>query len=261
MGKKDCIKNIKIKRIKSHTNIFSELFLKRQGKKDGKNGIPFNYSGDEIISPNIKKEHDKIYSYMAYMLKMISNYNAYYYHEFQALFAEFDSKTEDAKKIIDYLQDKPSEINLYISNLNSTLDFEKYLSSKRKSEEGLDNIVIRQRRFEEYQNRLLKYRTMFKALSEEIDEIYKKIVVCFDVLKRTFELFEPMFWEACSVIDIRLSWYWQGVLLKHSQAEKLLPVAPIPSCRKYNEYIKAKTDEIERLKEIIQNKYHDFKKL
>ena len=260
MEKKDCCK-IKIKRIKSHTNIFSEISLKRQGKKDGKKGIPFKPSDREIMSPNIKKEHDKIYAYMAYILKMISNYNAYYYHEFQALFAEFHSKTEDAKKIINYLKDKPSEMSLYISNIDSTSDFEKYLNSKRKSEEGLDNIVIRQRRFEEYQNRLLKYRTRFKDLSAEIDDIYKYIMVCLDILQRTLELSEPMFCEACSVIDIRLSWYWQGVLLKHAQAENLIPVVPPPSYNKYNEYIKAKTDEIEHLTEIIQKRYLDFKTL
>lgn len=261
MKKQDYCKNIKIKRINSHIRILSKFFLKRQGKKDGKRGIPSITTDNQIMSPNIKKEHDRVYSYMAYIIRIISSYNAHYYHELQALIAKLDAKIKECIIIKQITKDKPSEISLYIPTISSNPEFENFLNSKHTLEQSLDSIAIRKRRFEEYQSKLSKYRIKEEALSVEINEIYENIMVCLDIIKRTLELSEPIFWESCSVIDIRLSWYWQGVLLKHAQAEKLPPIVSKPNCSQYDNYIKSKIDEIEQLTQVVQDKYQNFKKM
>ncbi len=250
--------SINFKRIHSNVSILSKFLLKRSGKKDGKKSIPF-IQEKYIISPNVKKEHDKVYAYMAYIMRVINNHNASYYHESQSMIAELETKVDEAIKLSEFLKDKPSEISVYIPNYTKNADFENYLKSKHKLETELDDISIRQRRFEEYQNRLSKYRTKLDTLSIQIIEIYKNILVNLDIIRKTIELSEPIFGEVASNIDMRLSWYWQGVILKHPQAEMLKPTAPEPKYETYTDYLDAKKDELEKLQQRVESIYTDFK--
>lgn len=250
---------LKFKKINSHIGIISKFILKTNGKRDGKKGIPFSASNDDIVSPNVKKEHDKIYSYMAYIIRVINIYNAFYYHELQSMIADLSTKVNEAINLNNILRKQHSEISMYIPICNTDKDFEDFLKSKHKLENDLDDIAIRQRRFEEYQNKLSTYRIKFNTLSIEIVEIYKNIFMNIDIIKRTFELAKPIFWEASSTIDIRLSFYWQGVLLKHPKAEKLEQTAPKPNCIQYTDYIKSKMDELIAFQQDVESTYQTFK--
>lgn len=252
---------IKIKKIYVHINIFSKYFLKRRGKVDGKKGIPFIVACTDISSPNIIKEHDKIYSYMAYVIKTIEIYNAENYHYLQAFIAELDSKIMKATKIYEFIKDKPHQLSFYIPKYKCDSEFEEFLNSRHALEKALDDMAIRQRRFDEYQNMLSKYNTNFESLCDEIDESFKSIMVYLNRIKRAFELCKPLFWRACFDIDIRLSWYWQGVLLKHAQANKLPSKTPVPDMNQFEKYIDLKMEELKKITETAQKKYHEFKEL
>lgn len=241
---------VHIKKPHFHTNVFSMLWLKWQGKRDGKTGIPQTDSAHDEMTPNIKKEHDRIYSYMAYVIKKIDVYNAIYCKDLQSLITNFNCKVENIKVLYELLKDKPSDICLYIPKMSVDIEFEAYLSSKRDHEKSLDEMALRQRRFDEYQQKLEKYRKKYATLRTEIDDLYVSIMICYDIIKNNINIAKPMFWKASSEIDIRLSWYWQGVVLKHKYANKLSSTAPDPDSRKYEEYYNRK---IEVMKEQIDS--------
>lgn len=215
-------------------------------------------SNNNFMTPNIEKEHNRVYLYTARNMKMISLYNAYFFHEIQALTSNLDAKFKEYNKISQLLTNKPYDIDLYIPDSKRDQDFENYLKSKHILEQNLDSLAVRTRRFEEYQSKLSKYRTRLDSLTVEINETYRMIMVCTEVIKRTLELAEPMFLEACSTIGIRLSWYWEGVLLKHSQSDNLPPIPLAPDFAQFKQLIQSKLDEITEIRTDIQGKMHVF---
>lgn len=238
-------KKLIIQKPKFNTGFFSALRLKHQGKRDGKKEIPRIASGVDMIPPNVKKEHDRIYSYMAYIIVKIDNYNAQYYKELQSFIAEFTSKVNDIKSIYKFLKNKPSDLSLYIPKITTDPEFELFLSSKRESEKDLDEMALRQRRFEEHYQTIEKYKIKYTKLCKEIEELYISIMECYGVIEKNINLVKPMFWKASAEIDIRLSWYWQGVLLKHCDADKLSQTAPEPDNTKYKNYYDNLISEIQ----------------
>lgn len=237
---------VAIKNSRFHTDVFSKIHLKCQGKRDGKKGLPpVSLNGDNM-TPNIRKEHDRIYTYMAYAVGKINAYNTQYYRDLQALIADFTGKAEDITKLYQFLQGTPSELCLYIPKSSLSPDFEAFLSSKRTLEQGLDDMAIRQRRFEEYQQKLIKYKEKYSVLRKELDELYINIMVNFDAIQKNINLVKPMFWKASAEIDIRLSWYWQGVLLKHKEAKALPRTAAEPDGQKYQTYYIDMTKELKQ---------------
>lgn len=256
--KKIIYKTVTIKKSRFHTDIFAKLHLKCQGKRDGKKGMPPVSANGNHMTPNVKKEHDRIYNYMAYAVGKIDEYNTQHYQNLQALIADFTGKAEDINKLYQFLQNTPSDLCLYIPTSNLSPEFEAFLSSKRVSEQGLDDTAIRQRRFEEYQRKLIKYKEKYAALRKELDELYKNIMVCFDMIQKNINLAKPMFWKASAEIDIRLSWYWQGVLLKHKDAKTLPRTAPEPDEQKYQSYYNDMTDKLQKQMDAVCTKYQEI---
>ncbi|MCI9618117.1 MAG: hypothetical protein HFG31_09055 [Eubacterium sp.] len=252
--------NIHFKKNKFRSGIVSKFILKQSGKKDGKKSIPFIHV-KHIISPNVKKEHDKVYLYMAYIMQIINMHNANYYYELQSMIANLETKVNEAVNLNQILGDKPSDTSMFIPNYAEERGFEEFLKSKHKLEVGLDDMAIRQRRFEEYQNKLSKYRKRLNALSHEIMDIYKNIFMNLGIIKKTIALSEPIFWEASSAIDMRLSWYWQGVILKHSQAKDLPQTAPKPNYEIYTEYLNGQYGELETLQQKVESVYKKFENI
>lgn len=248
-------KTVTIRKSRFHTDAFAKLHLKCQGKRDGKKGIPPITNINTYMTPNVKKEHDRIYAYMAYAVGKINEYNTQHYQDLQALIADFIGKSEDITKLYHFLQNTPSELSLYIPKSNLSPEFEAYLDSKRALEYGLDNMAIRQRRFEEYQQKLIKYKEKYAVLRKELDGLYINIMVCFDMIQKNINLAKPMFWKASAEIDIRLSWYWQGVLLKHKDAKVLPRTAPEPDDKKYQTYYIDMTTELQKQIDDVQAKY------
>lgn len=258
MKKLNTYKHIKVKKFRIGRNLFTKFILKWRGKRDGKKGIPSSVSNNHFMTPNIAKEHNKVYLYTARNMKMISLYNAYYFREVQALISILDVKLKEYNKTSQLLTNKPSDIDLYIPDSKRDQDFENYLKSKHVLEQNLDSLAVRTRRFEEYQNKLSKYRTRLDSLTVEINDTYKMIMVCTEVIKRTLELAEPMFLEACSTIGIRMSWYWEGVMLKHSQSDNLPPTPLAPDFTQFRQMTQSKLDEITEIRTDIQGKMQVF---
>lgn len=248
-------KTVTIRKSRFHTDAFAKLHLKCQGKRDGKKGMPPLSEKGNHMTPNVKKEHDRIYAYMAYAVGKINENNTQHYQDLQALIADFIGKSEDITKLYRFLQNTPSELCLYIPKSNLSPEFEAFLASKRTFERGLDDMAIRQRRFEEYQQKLIKYKEKYAVLRKEIDELYINIMVCFDTIQKNINLAKPMFWKASAEIDIRLSWYWQGVLLKHKDAKILPRTAPEPDDKKYQTYYIDMTTDLQKQIDDVHAKY------
>ena len=247
-----------IKLLKVRTGFIMKLVLKHRGKSDGKHGIP-NYNADcTVISPFIKKEHDIVYSYMGYVIKTLDEHNALYYHDYESMIAEFTSKINKAIKFSAALKNIPDEASLYIPTMKLDTGFEDYLSSKREAEKELDTIGIRQRRFEEYQQKVRIIRKKFSTLCSEITELYQSIMVCIDNIKQSVNTVPPVFWKAQSEVDICLSWYWEGVLLKHPKASTLPQIVPDPDYSRYDTYIVSIQKEIGDMKEKTLKMYEHF---
>lgn len=254
-------KTITVKKSHFHTGKCAEFKLKFQGKRDGKKGIPNIISENSIMSPIVKKEHDKIYSYMSSVTGKVNEYNSEYYKELQSLIAEFSGKAENTLVIHRFLEDKPSEICFYIPKANFNSEFEAYLSNKRKLEKDLDDIGIRKRRFNEYQQKLEKYRTRYYTSRNIVDDVYKNIIINYDIIKKNITLVKPMFWKASAEIDMRLSWYWQGVLLKHKNARNLPQSAPSPDYNMYEQYYNEMISDIDAQIEKVKSKYEEITNL
>lgn len=254
-------KTLTVEKPHFHTGKCAELRLKFQGKRDGKKGIPNIIPNESIMTPIVKKEHDKIYSYMSSVTGKVNEYNSEYYKELQHLIAKFSGKAEDTLVIHKFLEDKPSEMRFYIPKANFNSEFEAYLSTKRKFEKNLDDIGIRERRFNEYQQKLDKYRTRYYTSRNIVDEVYQNIMINYDIIKKNINLVKPMFWKASAEIDMRLSWYWQGVLMKHKNTRNLPQTAPSPDYNMYEQYYSEMISNIDEQIENVQLKYKEITKL
>lgn len=255
---------VKTKRPRVITNALSKLVLMYMGKRDGKKGIPSDRNNAEWMSPTLRKEYAKIDEKMAKVWYDVDEKCGELYAKTESLISDFEQNALEIKRIHTYILREGIQYKDVIGN-NHTLPKELHdmINSKRNSEGKCDALGLRLRRYNEYNKLILnakehyfRKRIKLKSDFQEIKRNYQVIIS----LESELDIF---FWELCSNIERRTSWYWQGVLLKHPQ-KNIMPQTPPKANNNYinnihkerREGLKNKIASIETYhKEILELEY------
>lgn len=212
-------------------NCLSKCYLKYLGKKDGKNNIPFidhnGKSADMINSPTINRELSKIEKCMSVVSEKINKKNNGLYKDTMISIIKFKQSALEYKRLHTLLNDKLKEYDIIIPNSYSLPEEEEMLNCKKVSEQELDPIGVRSRRFEEYQIKLKPLRQKLTESRETLKEQYCEIMINVKQIRLLDTYIDTSYIYYSSKVNKRISWYWQGVLMKH-HSKKLLPKCPEP---------------------------------
>lgn len=214
---KNSVVNLRIIKPILIANIFSKCWLKHLGKIDGKNKIPVE-NNNIWSSPTIDREHARLKGCMSVVSEKINIKNNKLYIRTEYMISEFEQAALEYKRLHEHLAEKISLDDIVIIDSSALDDDQKaMLNLKRENEEPLDNTGIRMRRFSEYQANLIQMRSQLVKSKLELERLYRAIVGNFSEIERLDTFIETSFWKYSSKIEKRLSWYWQGVLLKNSK--------------------------------------------
>lgn len=213
-------------------NVFSKCWLKHLGKNDGKNNIPRS-DGTIWYSPTIDREHSRIDGCMATVSEKINSRNNKLYIQTEYMIYEFERAAYDYERLHNHLAEQIArDAIIIVDSKNLTDDQKNMLSSKRKNEQPQDEIGIRLRRFKEYQDKLNSLRSQLVQSKASLESLYQIIHANQKQIKLLDSYIDTAFWRYSSKIDRRLSWYWQGVLLK-CKKPNLPACAPKSDCTKF----------------------------
>ena len=225
MKRKTIKANTRILKPKIFLNIISKFVLTSVGKKDGKKNIPFlnasTAAPHEIFTPTILREQSRIEKCMALILERINRKNDILYKDTIRRIVHFRQSSIEYQRLYEKLKNKlqlDDIIVVPIPSLNP--DVEVMLSSKRRSEDNADDMGIRLRRANEYHQKLRSSRICLIKSRNSLEEQYKCILVNIKQIELIDSYIDSSFMFYNAVINKRLSWYWQGLLLKHPLLNK-----------------------------------------
>lgn len=217
--------------------LFSKLFLINQGKKDGKNEIPYRIE-DIWISPTIRTEEKRVEKLITNVSAFSNRKNYRLYVQFEQSVAYFEQRAIEIKTLHDFLDKKLGiyDESYYTSNsdISIPLDLDlqgqngmkAMLNSKRKSEENAETMGIRIRRFKEYQKPMNDLRVRYNLAKKELEQSFEEIVAIYELLVMIDRQLNSLYHGFCAKVNMRLAWYWQGVLKKHPQKDKIQLLVP-----------------------------------
>lgn len=252
--------NLNARRAILPATCFSKCYLKHLGKRDGKNEIPYIVEGvdknslTDIKTPTIIREEERIKKCLSVLTERLNKKNNALYKDIMVSIVEFEQAALDYDRLHKRLEDKLKEYDIIIPKSYSTQQEEDFLSAKRDSESNLDEFGVRTRRFNEYQSKLSPMRKeLFESRKKLIDQ-YKNIVSSIEQLKNLEDCIANAVEYYSAKVNKRISWYWQGVLLKHEDKDTL-PSFPKEQLNSQFECIfkhrrKEFEDKLEELKKI-----------
>lgn len=213
---KDSVVNLHIIKPILLTNLFSKCWLKHLGKIDGKKKIPVQ-NNNVWYSPTIDREQARLKWCMAVVSEKINTKNNELYISTEYMISKFEQAAMEYERLHNHLAKKISPDDIIIVDSSALDDDQKaMLKLKRKNEEPLDDTGIRIRRFNEYQTNFAQLRSQLTKSKLELEHLYRAIIGNLSEIERLDTFIETSFWKYSSKIEKRLSWYWQGVLLKNS---------------------------------------------
>ena len=253
--------NLRVFRPILPANCLSKCYLKCIGKKDGKNEIPYIAEGttkiNEVQTPTIIREKTRIKKCLSVLTERLNKKNNALYKDIMVSIVEFEQATLEYDRLHKRLEDKLKEYDIIIPKSYSTDEEEAFLASKRESESNLDDFGVRTRRFNEYQSKLSPMRKELFESRKKLIEQYKNIASSIEQLKNLEDCIKNAMEYYCAKVNRRISWYWQGVLLKHEDKETL-PSFPLAQLGNQFDCIfehrrKDFEDKLEELEEIHKN--------
>lgn len=235
--------NVHILKPVMFANVFSKCWLKYLGKNDGKNRIP-RRDGAIWYSPTIDREHSRIDGCMATVSEKINSRNNKLYIKTEYMISEFEQAAYEYERLHNHLKEHISkDAIIIVDSKDLTTDHKNMLSSKRENEKNLDSIGIRLRRFKEYQEKLNLLRSQLDQSRVSLENLYQIIHANQKQIKLLDSYIDTAFWRYSSKIDRRLSWYWQGVLLK-CKDPNLPACVPKANCTKFKTLHEARQKEL-----------------
>lgn len=222
--------SLKIKNSNTKVTLLSKWYLVHKGKKDGKKDIPYIDTNGIWISPTIQEESNKVNTLISNVYRYLCHKNSDCYIGLEYSIAEFEQRVLEVNRLHDFLKQKINRFDIaaYTSTQNNNLSSEEkdMLEAKRKSEEDLEDIGIRIRRFKEYQQPLEPLYKRFTSAKKELEHDFDYVVEYYKQIELINKQLKVLYAEFCSTANTRIAWYWQGVLKKHSQRDKMLLEIP-----------------------------------
>ena len=210
---------------RSKLNFWTRFMLIHRGKKDGKRNIPYRDVNGDWISPTIQEETHKAAAIISNIYRVLKKANAESYIEFEWWIAEFEERAVEIKRLHDFLDCKMKRLDASFctatDNPKLSPDDRAMLNAKRKSEKDLEEMGIRLRRFNEYQQPLDPLRKRLIMARKELEENFEMVAAYYGQFRLLDEQMISLYEEFCSLANARLSWYWQGVLKKHNDRDSM----------------------------------------
>lgn len=219
--------NLKARRPILPANCLSKCYLKHLGKRDGNNEIPYIAEGTDrnsltdIVTPTIIREEERIKKCLSVLSERLNKKNNAIYKDIMASIIEFEQAALDYKRLHKRLESKLKEYDIIIPKSYSSIEEEDFLAAKRDSEANLDDFGVRERRFNEYQKKLSPMRKELFESRKKLIEQYRSIVSSIEQLKNLEDCIANAAKYYTAKVNKRISWYWQGVLLKHNDKDEL----------------------------------------
>ena len=215
----------KVKTPSTKLNFWTRFMLVHRGKKDGKKNIPYRDINGDWISPTIQEEAHKAAAIISNIYRILKKANAESYIEFEWWIAEFEERAVEVKRLHSFLDGKMKrfDASLFTATDNSMLPSSEreFLNAKRESEKDLEEMGIRLRRFNEYQQPLEPLRRRLIIARKELEESFEMVAAYYGQFRLLDEQLISLYQEFCSLANARLSWYWQGVLKKHKDRDSM----------------------------------------
>lgn len=222
--------NINIKKTVAKTTRREKRRLMRRGKRDGKKGIPYRDSNGNWISPIIAEEGDRINLLISGYYRQLNEKNLTQFSSLATAVADYESTAIEMQRLHDYLVKKIPALEqpdcTIIRNISLSAEQLALLDAKRNSEQGLEEICIRARRFHEYQQPLIPLRKRFLSERSSLESKFEVIVHYYEQIAQTNKLLDVIYYELGVAADTRIGWYWQGVIKKHPQKDQLKLTVP-----------------------------------
>ncbi len=232
--------------------------MTRRGKKDGKRSIPYIDMNGKWVSPTIQEEFSKVNNCISEAYQILCKNNARCFLEFERCIAEFKQKALEIQRLHSFLEEKlnPFDVIACATGTNTQMTKEQInmLDSKRNSENNAEVMGIRIRRFNEYQKPYEPLRTRLIIARKELEDTYKNIIYYYGQIDLINTRLRVFYTELCSAADVRISWYWQGVLKKHTNKRNMHLQIPKTEDDTFNRIyalnIDGRTKEIDEVRKI-----------
>lgn len=222
--------SLKVKTPNTKVSCFSKWYLVHKGKRDGKKNIPYLDGKGNWISPTIQEECNKVDILISNVYRYLCKNNLNSFIAFEYYVAEFEQRVLEVKRLHTFLEKRINrfDITTCTSTENNGLSQEEknMLNAKRKSEEELEDIGIRIRRFNEYQQPLEPLRKRFILARHELERDFNLLIEYYKQIELINKQLQILYVEFCSAANTRIAWYWQGVLKKHPKNDKMFLAMP-----------------------------------
>lgn len=189
------------------TNVLSKLILMHAGKKDGKKEIPSDVNNPEWMSPTLRKEYSKIDEKMSKIWYDIDKTCDKLYAETELLLSDFLQNETEFINIYQYISTERITYKEVVGNSVKSTETSNMLNSKRHNEEKCDTLGIRLRRYNEHNKVINVAIKFFDEKKNNLINDYKKIMENYQIIINTENKLDIYFWELCSNIERRTSWY------------------------------------------------------
>lgn len=245
----------KSKKPRIFTNALSKFILMFMGKRDGKKGIPSDKNNPDWMSPTLRKEYAKVDESMAKVWYDIDEKCGAVYAKTEELISDFEQNALEIKRIHNYILSEGIKFKDVVGN-NPTISKDLYemINTKRANEQKCDALGIRLRRYNEYNKMIRAAKEQYFKKRIKLKNDYQEIKRNYQIISTLESELDIFFWELCSNIERRTSWYWQGVLLKHPLRDSMPQVPP----KSNNNYI---NDIHKKRRECLSKKIENIEKI
>lgn len=240
------------------TNVLSKLILMHTGKKDGKRGIPTDINNPEWLSPTLRKEYSKIDEKMSKIWYDVDKTSDKLYAEIELLLSDFLYNEKEINNIYNYIMDENVTYKEVVGNSVTSPALNDMLNAKRHNEGKCDALGIRLRRYNEHKKVIDVAMKAFDEKKNNLKNDYQKIMENYQIIINTENKLDIYFWELCSNIERRTSWYWQGMLLKHLQGKIMPQIPPKANNNHINTFHQNRRNALEQKILDIEKRYQNI---